>query len=143
MRKSKFYRSINIGKAMKTFCSSYVHALFFIYKWIKKKDWKFSNKYINEFQQNSMYLFLKILVSGYIIVWFAVDLQIRILNMTMYLVNKCSTSEICQITLTKTIIVFQIYKIKNQGIKKNFFWKGIDPKSPPKPALFQLTALTT
>lgn len=92
-----------------------------------------------------MYLFLKILVSGYIIVWFAVGLQIRTLNMTMYLVNKYSTSEICHITLTKTRIVFQIDNIKNQGIKekKIFPLKGIDPKIHPKPALFQLTALTT
>ena len=68
-----------------------------------------------------MYLFLKKQVSGFIIVWFAVGLQIRTLYMTIYLVNKCSTSEICQITLTKTRIVFQIYKIKNQEIKKKFF----------------------
>ena len=34
-------------------------------------------------------LVLEILVSGYIIVWFAVGLQIGTLNMTMYLVNKC------------------------------------------------------
>ena len=69
-----------------------------------------------------MYLFLKILVSGYIIVWFAVGLQIRTVNMTMYLVNKCSTSEICQITLTKTRIVFQIDNIKNQGIKEKKYF---------------------